>query len=288
MFIAMIERIFHALASSSRRLFHNWRVLVVLFVFYLAMIGATYQFFVTREATAGQLFLSAVLAMAVPVLFLTIQTIAARYGEKNQQPASLLGGALRDCWKLLVISISLIIIAVLASFLFSKFGGSAPATAIREVARSVPAPSRAVVPKPQPVHWQTVALTTLEYLIFFLILPLAAIHLWLVTAREGLSPAFKRSARILARAFAPQSVITYAIGFIIFAVVPYFLVVTRTPAGTAWLDAGLLVVRLLLAVAFSLIGWVATVGALGDLCEAKGAVNVTQTNEGPGHVPAEA
>src|SRR6185369_13071985 len=199
---------------------------------------------------------------------------------------SLLGGALRDCWKLLVISISLIIIAVLASFLFSKFGGSAPATAIREVARSVPAPSRAVVPKPQPVHWQTVALTTLEYLIFFLILPLAAIHLWLVTAREGLSPAFKRSARILARAFAPQAVITYAIGFVIFAVVPYFLVVTRTPAGTAWLDAGLLVVRLLLAVAFSLIGWVATVGALGELSE--GAINVTQKNEGPGHVPAEA
>lgn len=284
----MIKRISHALASSSRRLFHNSRVLVVLFVFYLAMIGATYQFFVTREATAGQLLLSALLALAVPVLFLTIQTIAARYNEKNQQPAGLLGGALRDFWKLLVISVPLILIAVLAVYLFSKFGSNAPATAIREVARSVPATPRPVVVKPQPVHWQTVALTTLEYLIFFLILPLAAIHLWLVTSREGLNQAFKRSARILARAFAPQAVVTYAIGFVFFAVVPYFLVVTRTPAGTAWLDAGLLVFRLLLAVAFSLIGWVATVGALGELSEAKGAVNVAQTNEGPGHVPAEA
>lgn len=284
----MIKRIFNALASSSRRLSHNSRVLVVLFVLYLAMIGATYQFFVTREATASQLFLSALLALAVPVLFLTIQTIAARYSQENQQPASLLGGALRDFWKLLVISIPLILIAVLASYLFSKFGGTAATTAIREVARSVPVPTRPVVVKPQPVHWQSVALTTLEYLMFFLILPLAAIHLWLVTAREGLNHAFKRSARILARAFAPQAVITYAIGFVFFAVVPYFLVVTRTPAGTAWLDAGLLVFRLLLAVAFSLIGWVATVGALGELSEAIGAVNVTQTNEGPGHVPAEA
>lgn len=284
----MIKRIFHSLASNSHRLFHNWRVLVVLFVFYLAMIGATYQFFVTREATAGQLFLSALLALAVPVLFLTIQTIAARYSQENQQPASLLGGALRDFWKLLVISIPLIIIAVLASYLFSKFGGTAPTTAIREAARSVPVPTRPVVVKPQPVHWQTVALTSLEYLIFFLILPLAAIHLWLATARAGLDQAFKRSARILARAFAPQAVITYAIGFVFFGVIPYFLVVTRTPAGTAWLDAGLLVFRLLLAVAFSLIGWVATVGALGELSEAKGAVNVTHTNEGPGHVPAEA
>jgi hypothetical protein len=284
----MIKRIFHALASSARNLFHNWSVLIILFVLYLAMLGATYQFFVTREATAGQLLLSALLALAVAVLFFAIQTIAARYSQENRQPAALLGGALRDFWKLLVIAIPLILIAVLASYLFSKFGGNAPATAIREAARSVPAASRAVVVKPQPVHWQTVALTTLEYLIFFLILPLAAIHLWLATAREGLNQAFKRAARILARAFAPQAVVTYAIGFVIFAVVPYFLVVTRTPAGTAWLDAGLLVLRLLLAVAFSLIGWVATVGALGELNEAKEAVNVAQTNEGPGHVPAEA
>lgn len=284
----MIKRIFHSLASSSRNLLHNWRVLIVLFVLYLAMLGATYQFFVTREATAGQLFLSALLALAVPVLFLTIQTIAVRHSHENHQTAALLGSALRDFWKLLVIAIPLILIAVLASYLFSKFGSNAPATAIREVARSVPATPRPIVPKPQPVHWQTVALTTLEYLIFFLILPLAAIHLWLATAREGLNQAFKRSARILARAFAPQAVVTYAIGFVIFAVIPYFLVVTRTPAGTAWLDAGLLVFRLLLAVAFSLFGWVATVGALGELGEAKGAVTVAQTNEGPGHVPAEA
>lgn len=284
----MVKRIFQGLTVSSRRLFRDWRALIILVVIYLAMIGATYQFFVTREATAGQLLLSALLALAVPVLFLTIQTIAARYSRENQQPGALLGGALRDCWKLLVISIPLILIAVLASYLFSKTGSNTPAAAIREVARSVPATPRPVAPKPQPVHWQAVALTTLQYLIFFLILPLAAIHLWLATAREGLDQAFKTSLRILGRAFAPQAVITYAIGFVIFAVVPYFLVVTRTPAGTAWLDAGLLVVRLLLAVAFSLIGWVATFGALGELSEAKGAVNITETNEGPGHVPAEA
>lgn len=283
-----MKRIVHAIGSSAQDLFRNWRALIILFVLYLAMIGATYQFFVTREATAGQLFLSALLALAVPALFLVIQTMAARYNQQDRQPAALLGGALRDFWKLLVISIPLILIAVLASYLFTRFGSNAPATTIREVARSVPAAPRPVVPKPQPIHWQTVALTTLEYLIFFLILPLAAIHLWLVTAREGLNKAFKGSARILARAFAPQAVIAYAIGFVVFAVIPYFLVVTRTPAGTAWLDAGLLVVRLLLAVAFSLIGWVATAGALGELREASGAVNTAQTNEGPRHVPAEA
>jgi magnesium-transporting ATPase (P-type) len=283
----MIKRMFHALASAARELFCRWRVLIILFVLYLAMLGAVYQFFVTREATVGQLLLSSLLALAVPVLFLVIQTMSARYNQEKQQPVGLLGRALRDFWKLLVIAIPLILIAVFASYLFSKVGSNAPATAIREVARSLPA--RPVAPpKPQPVHWQTVAMTTLEYLVFFLILPLGAIHLWIATAREGLKQAFKRSARILARAFAPQAVVTYAIGLVFFAVVPYFLILTRTPVGSIWLDAGLLVARLLLAVAFSLIGWVVTVGALGELSDPSIAVGIANENEGTGHVPAEA
>jgi hypothetical protein len=182
----------------------------------------------------------------------------------------------------------LILIAVIASYLFGKAGGNAPATAIRAVARSLPAPPRPVAPKPQPVHWQTVAMTTLEYLLFFLILPLAAIHLWIATAREGLTQTFKRSARVLAHAFAPQAVVAYAIGFAFFAVVPYFLIITRTPAGTAWLDAGLLVVRLLFAVAFSLVGWVVMVGALGEMGDSRNVASVARSSEGAGHVPAEA
>jgi hypothetical protein len=283
----MINRTYHALAQGSRDLLHNWRALVLLFVFYLAMLGATYQFFVTREATAGQLLLSLLLALAVPILFLVIQTMAARYSQ-NRRPAALVGGALRDFWKLLVIAIPLIIIAVLASYLFSKTGSNAPATTIREVARSVPAASRPIAPKPQAVSWQTVAVTTLEYLVFFLILPLAAIHLWIATARDGLKQTLSGSARILGRAFLPQAVLTYLIGFVFFAVIPYFLIITRTPAGSAWLDAGLLVVRLLLAMLFSLVGWVVTVGALGELRKAKSAADEAQTSEGTGHVPAEA
>jgi hypothetical protein len=155
--------------------------------------------------------------------------------------------------------------------------------------RAVPAPARAATPKPQPVHWQSVAITTIEYLLFCLVLPLAAIHLWIGAARDGLKQTIKRSPRILARAFAPQSVVIYAMGFVIFAVVPYFLIVPRTPVSRAWwLDAGLLVARLLLAVLFSLIGWVVTVGALGERGEASGAVSVAQPSEGAGHVPAEA
>src|ERR1041384_1782222 len=231
----MARKILNALISGSRDLLHNWRVLIVMFVLYLAMFGAAYEFLQTREATAG-----------------------------------------------------LFLFSLFVGDLVSKTGGNATPTTIREVARSLPTPPRPVAPKPQPISWQAVAITTLRYLIFFLILPLAAIHLWIATARDGLKQSLGRSAKILGRSFAPKAVVTYLIGFIFFAVVPYFLVVTKTPAGSAWLDAGLLVVRLLLAMAFSLAGWVVTVGALGELSEASRASDVAQTNEGTGHVPAEA
>jgi len=283
-----MKRILHALVSAFRELFRRWGALLILLVLYLAMLGAIYLFFVTREATIGQLILSLLLALAAPVLFLIIQTMTARYNDGNPRARALLGDSLRDFWKLLVVSLPLILIAVLAIYLFRKVETVAPATAVRDAARALPAPPRPAAPKPQTASWQSVAVTTVEYLLFCLVLPLAAIHLWIGTAREGLKQTFKRSPRIIARAFAPQSVLTYAIGFVVFAVVPYFLVVTKTPASSAWLDAGLLVVRLLLAAVFSLVGWVVTMGALERLRDASGAASAAQPSEGTSHVPAEA
>jgi len=283
-----MKRILHSFKSSARELFRRWGALLILLALYLAMLGAIYLFFVTREATIGQLILSFLLALAAPILFLVIQTMAARYNYADSSASRLLGGSLRDFWKLLMISLPIVLIAVLAIYLFGKFETSTPVTAVREAARALPTPPRPVTAKPQPASWQSVAITTIQYLLFFLILPLAAIHLWIGTARQGLKQTLKRSHRIIARAFAPRSVVIYLIGFLCFAVVPYFLIVTRTPLSSVWLDAGLLVARLLLAALFSLIGWVVTVGALGDPNDAGNAVSLPQPNEGPGHVPAEA
>jgi len=281
-----MKRIFHAYASALRELFRRWSLLLIAVVLYLAMLATIYEFFVTREATIGQLILSLLLALAAPVLFLVLQTMAARYDQGTQRAWPLLAGSLRDFWKLLVISLPLILLAALAVYLFSSIEATPPAAAVRDAVRAQQAAPKPVAPKSQPVNWQSVAITTIEYLLFCLILPLAAIHLWIGTAREGLKRTFKQSPRILARAFAPRSVLIYAIGFVVFAVIPYFLIVTKTPVNSAWLDAGLLVARLLLAALFSLIGWVVTVGALGMRGDTD--AKVTQPIEGAGHVPAEA
>jgi hypothetical protein len=200
----------------------------------------------------------------------------------------LLGSSLRDFWKLLVVALPLIAIAVLAVYLFGKVGSNTPAKTVREAVRAVPAAPRAVAARPQPISWQAVAITTIQYLLFFLVLPLASIQLWIATARDGLKQTFKTYPRVLAKAFAPQAVVTYAIGFVFFAVIPYFLVVPTTHLTKPWLEVGLLGLRLALAVVFSLVGWVVTVGALGELRYGSQTATAEQPSQGRDHVPAEA
>jgi Na+/H+ antiporter NhaB len=70
---------------------------------------------------------------------------------------------------------------------------------------------------------------------------------------------------LLARAFAPQSVLIYVIGFVIFAVIPYFLLFKTIPTTHAWLDISLFVARLAIVFALTLFGWVMTVKAISLL-----------------------
>ena len=139
--------------------------------------------------------------------------------------------------------------------------------------------------------WQAVAFSTLQYLLTGLVLPLASIHLWVEAANNGLKKAFRTSARTIAHAFAPRSFLTYAIGFVVFAIIPYFLVTRRTPITRPWLDVSLFGARLGLAALLSLIGWVVTVGALTRLATSERPTveqtSQSRTNQGTEHVPAE-
>ncbi|HVQ40410.1 MAG TPA: hypothetical protein VMS31_22905, partial [Pyrinomonadaceae bacterium] len=116
-----------------------------------------------------------------------------------------------------------------------------------------------------PIDWRIASLSTLRYLAFGLVLPLAAIHLWLATAQEGLGATLKSLKTLLARTFAPQSVLVYLVGFLIFAVIPYFLLSKTFSVKNAWLDISFLVLRLAVVFALTLFGWVMTFKAIALL-----------------------
>jgi hypothetical protein len=258
----MIKQLFSAMTSSSRNLFRNWRALMILVLLYVAMIGAAYLFFATREATLGQLVLTLLVALLAPALFFLIQMTALRLKSPKQRLLSLVGGALRDFWKLFAISLPVILLAVLAVYVL----GLIEVKDIEQAGRLAPVPVRSTSGKPPaPLQWQAVLLTALKYLLLALVAPLAAIHLWIAAARDGLKAAIKGAVAGLACAFAPGSVITYALGFAVFAVAPYFLISTKTTGGSTSTDVGLFVLRIGLAIVVSLVGWVITLGALDEL-----------------------
>lgn len=253
------------MGRAARGLFGNWRALLVLLVLYGAMLASTYFFISIREASLWQVLVTFLLAALAPVLFFIIQVIGIRYVEDGVETKGLLRSALRDFWKLLVISLPLLLILWLVVYLFGKFQLNVPA-AVSEAGRAgagAAAGARPPVRGPLEVFsWKEVLLTTLQALILYLVLPLIAIRLWISAAWTGLGHTFRNLPAALAQALAPGAVLVYAIGLLFFGVIPYFLVTAHFSRGGAWTELSLLGVRLLLAAFFMLFGWIITLGAL--------------------------
>ena len=257
----MLKNVMNSIAAAVRGLLRNWRAVVAFLGLYLALLLALYFFVVTREASILQILLTLVLAIAAPILFFVLQAMGVSYTSDGTGIGALLRRSLRECWKLILISVPIILLAWLIVYLLSKLeinmlGG------IRDAAR---VPRSAARTSEMPGRWLEITFTTLRFLLLGIVLPLAAIHLWIVTTREGLVAALKGAGRAVMRAFAPRAVLIYAIGLVIFGVIPYFLIFTRTAVGNWWIEIGLLSARLALALIFVLFGWVITLGALTEM-----------------------
>ena len=258
----MIKNALTAIGATARDFLRNWRAMAVFSGLYTGLLVVLYLFVATKEASVWQLIFTALLAIVAPILFFMIQAAGVRYTQAEARPGFLLRHSLKDFWKLLLISLPLIFMAVLVVYLLNKLQTYLPVPG-SEAARPELAPSYPPAPGPPTSwRWSSILLSSLRLLLLGVVLPLAAIHLWIAIAREGLIKTLKRALRILVRAFTPQSLLIYTIGLIIFGLMPYFLLFTRTPVNYAWAELSLLGIRLALAFVFTLWGWIITLGAL--------------------------
>lgn len=262
----MLTETFHSIVTAARKVFANWRAMLLLAFVYAALLATLYFFVAVREASITQVALTFALAIAAPLLFFVLQSMVASQTD-DLAVGALLKRSLGSFWKLILISLPLIALAILIAYLLAKWQNHLAANlnnALAETSRQMlenPRGSRT----PRPIVWKVAMLSTVRYLAFGLVLPLAAIHLWLATAREGLGAAIRKIGTHLARAFAPQSVLIYIAGFLIFGVAPYFLLFRTTQTKHAWIELLLLVARLAVVFALTLFGWVITVRALDFL-----------------------
>ena len=261
----MLTETFHSIITAARNVFKNWPSLLLIAAVYASLLAVLYFFVSVKEATMVQVTLTFAAGIVAPVIFFVLQAMVA--GESNSLPAvSLLRRSLASFWKVILISLPLIALAVLVVYLLGKTQAHFDAN-VRDAAAALPhqlATSTHARDTPRAIDWRTALLSTVRYLTFGFVLPLAAIHLWLATMRDGLAGALRKIATLLSRAFAPQSVLTYIAGFLIFAVVPYFLLFKTTQTKHAWLELSLLVTRLIVVFALTLVGWLITVRALAQ------------------------
>jgi hypothetical protein len=254
----MIKESLNALGASTRDALRNWRGLLLLSALYLALLLSVYYFFSTGVANAWQLVVTAVTFVAAPLLFFALQAAAANFALPGAGFGTVARRTPRDFLKVLLLALPLIGLAVLFVYLLGKFEGWLPK--IEEAPHGYVTATGDL--KPAPLYWQSALVSALWMLLLGFLLPLAGAHLWLSAARTGLAATLKGIHRVLARAFAGQSVLIYAVGLFVFGVMPYFVLFTRTPVSNGWAELFLFGLRVVLAFVLTLWGWAITLGAL--------------------------
>jgi hypothetical protein len=240
-----------AFGTAVRSLAGKPSAFLLALFFYLALVAVLYFFITTREATLLQLGATLLLALLAVALFFALQSVGVRYTRNTDGFVALLRNSTRDCFKLFAVTLPLLVIAVAGLFVFQLFEflitkGSPEAVYGFTYTRIIPG---------------------IRFLFLFLALPLFAIQLWIAVTREGITAAMKGFGRSFVRAFSLKSLLTYAGVLVLFGATAYFLIFTRTPASSAWLEIGLLVFRLALAALVIFIGWLIGLGALTEATE---------------------
>ena len=207
--------------------------------------------------------------------------------DQAQQVQSNWRGILSDTLKLLLATIPILILGYLLWILLNNWQ------------THFPVPPRGPVfeithgrPQRLPLHWPTLWFATARCLLFGVALPLLTIHLWIEVAGHELRAMFaggaksilKRLGNVCARAFQSDSVFTYALGLIVFVLVPYALLFVPITIKGNKTEFAFFVVRLLLVFVFTLFGWIVTVNAL-----ARNALRAPEArqNVAPGVSPGE-
>lgn len=271
--------------ETAKSLLINPRSLAIFAILYAVLLASLYGFISIREAKVWQVVLTMFFLVLIPLEFFVLQAAIlqhARAGKFSWAPM------IRDAIKLAVVSIPFILIGFGLYYLLNKWQAHFPAPT-----PALTSPIAKGPPPPLPLHWPTVLFATLRCLLLGIALPLATIFLWIEVSGLNLGTSLrdgsfiKRIGTALANAFAFDSVLTYALGLVLFVLIPYALLFVPFQVKGNKTDFAVFVSRLVLVYAFTLIGWTVTLTALAKLSsEASTAVPANAIPNAPAEAPA--
>jgi hypothetical protein len=263
----MVTNTLKSITQTMRTLLSNRTAVAIFAGLYALLLATLYGFVATREATVWQVVVTLLFLVLIPAEFFILQSAILTHARDGKFHWS---GILSNSVKLAVVAIPIILLGYGLFILLNKWKAHYPQPAPTLSFPIPPGPAKA-----GPLHWPTLLFATLQGLLFGVALPLATIHLWIEVASHdlrvlvggGLQAFLKRMGNVFARAFASDSVLTYGLGLIVFAVIPYAVLFVPIAAKGTKTDFAVFIARLVLAFVFTLVGWIATVGALAKTNE---------------------
>ncbi len=247
----MFQDIKNALFNAERKLFAHFGTTALALLLYALLLAVVFAFAKIGVSTTTEVILSLlVLPLLGIILFFSLQSLGVSYTRSGVNAAYLLRRALSDCWKLLIVSLPLILLAWLLHYALGKAMGKLSYG---------------------PEHgWHGMTLKWLCLIVFYLALPLMAMHVWIAAVREGVGATFRGYFRHLLRAFAPRSLAVYVLAWIINGLLAYVLLFGfKTQFGGPWVELILLGARMALAALLVFMAWFVALGALAEVTTPK-------------------
>ena len=252
----MFQDIKNALFNAERKLFAHFGTTALALLLYALLLAVAYAFINTGERTAIQVILSLlVLPLLGIILFFSLQSLGVSYTRVGVGAGYLLRRAFSDCWKLLVVSLPLILVVGLVAYGLKKL--EPPYIDYKWV----------------ETEWEyrrALLTHSLRLFLTYFALPLMAMHVWIATVREGIGATFRKYLRHLVRAFAPRSLAVYVLAWVINGLLAYLLLFGfKTQFGGPWVEMGLLGLRMALAALLVFMAWFVALGALAEVTAPK-------------------
>lgn len=253
----MIKESILSIGQTARSLFSRRASLAIFAGLYVLLLAALYGFIAIKEATVWQVLLTLLFVALIPLIFFLLQAVIINHARTGNIDW---GQALRDSTKLALVALPVIFLGLGIMWVLNRWQRHFPAPQFNPPALfPIGQPVRATA----PLHWPTVLFATLRGLIFGVFLPLVLIHLWVAVAGQSLlafarGAFLKRAGQIVARAFAPGSVLIYSVGLIFFALIPYELLFVHVPVPGTKREFVIFTARIVLVCLFILLGWIIT------------------------------
>ncbi|MDQ3917621.1 MAG: hypothetical protein M3348_04015, partial [Acidobacteriota bacterium] len=157
----MIRDSLKAIGDAAVGLFRNPLGLLLLCVLYFALLACLYVFYATGVASAGQLVLSGLTALAAPLLFFILQGAVVAFAQPGTTFGAMLRRTPRDFLKVLLLALPIIALAVGLVYLLGLLQAHLPK--IEEAPRAVLSATHAE--PPAPLHWQDALVSALWLLL---------------------------------------------------------------------------------------------------------------------------